>query len=66
MAKKNKDVRHIRVEGKKIIMTFKDSGKHKMDEDELKNHLHLIKTGHRAFANKTKYNRKEKHRNSFA
>ena len=46
-------------------MTFKDSGKHKMDSEELANHLHLLKTGHRAWADKTKFTRKSKHKTKF-
>lgn len=65
MAKKKKVERFIRTENGKTIMTFKDSGKHKMSAEELENHLHLIKTGHRAFADKTKFTRKQKHKATY-
>lgn len=65
MAKKKQNERFFRQENGKTIMTFKDSGKHKMDSEELANHLHLLKTGHRAWADKTKFTRKSKHKTKF-
>lgn len=62
MAKKQKTQRNIKVQGRKTTMTFKPNSKYKMDKDELENHLHLIRTGHRNHGDKTKYNRKEKHK----
>lgn len=62
MAKNKKIKRNIKVEGNRTIMTFAPDSKYKMDAEELQKHLHLIKTGHRNHGDKTKFNRKEKHK----
>lgn len=62
---KNKKQRNIDVKGNRTVMTFTMSNKYKMDDEELQRHLHLIKTGHRNHGDKTKFNRKEKHKKPF-
>lgn len=63
MAKTKKQKRNIKVNNTTATMVIKvDQHKHKMTAEELENHLHLIKTGHRAHNDKSKYTRKAKHR----
>lgn len=39
--------------------------KHKMDKEELQLFMHIKKSGSRTFKDKTKYNRKAKHKNNY-
>lgn len=57
---KNKK-RNIEQRGNKAVLIIKPSRKYKMTDDELQMHLHLIKTGHRQFKDKSKYSRKQKY-----